>query len=184
MMRAQVGFWTLEQVPGVYKFLQGHVPWMRVLEFSEYTGLTARRKRVIAASAPLDLVALTPSEMEKVFVPPEAVLRKRKDRPYNLGDGPVKIRNGFGAETGADRAAFTVTSNPLACFPCRHSDGTTGWKRSLRPDTQDVIISYSDHNLKHVLAKNFYLDSNGRIPSDVLLEVRKQQEKLGLPVSK
>jgi hypothetical protein len=100
MMRAQVGFWTLEQVPGVYRFLQGHVPWVRVLEFREYTGLTAGRKRVIAASAPLDLVALTPSEMEKVFVSPEALLRKRRDRPYNLGDGPVKIRNGFGAETG------------------------------------------------------------------------------------
>ena len=53
-------------------------------------------------------------------------------------------------------------------------------KRSLRPDTQDVIISYSDHNLKHVLAKNFYLDSNGRIPSDVLLQVRKTTGKIGI----
>ena len=139
MMRAQVGFWTLEQVPGVYRFLQGHVPWVRVLEFREYTGLTARRKRVIAASAPLKLVALTPSEMSEAFVAPQALLRKRKNRPYNLGDGPVKIRNGFGAETGADRAAFTVTSNPLACFPCRHSDGTTGWKRILAEELLEMM---------------------------------------------
>ena len=112
--------------------------------------------------------------------------------PYNSLTGSVEMHHYVDlGPRGDNLAAFSTKALKGRILLPELADGDGAsytlprkGKRSLRPDTQDVVISYNDHNLKHMLAKNFYLDSNGRIPSDVLLEVRKQQEKLGLPVSK
>ena len=46
----------------------------------------------------------------------------------------------------------------------------------VKPNGEEFTCAYFSHTMVEIMAKNFNLDVNGRIPAEVLLQVRAYQE--------